>query len=394
MTAIRLKEYARRMGGQGALSAALKKAGHAYSRSLVNRTCNYGSLPKRQPDRYRNAINQVLTAHGFDAASAWQPQNENALLSDPPTKVDAHEGLQSRSQSSGDKTPLEDYSMANKTKEYLEPEMLRHFNLKDDPFFDLGDHRAIWLNERLERIKHRIFLRSQNQGMMVITGDFGSGKSTLLRHVLREMLSDPRYHVIMPDRLDRKAMRGDALSLSIVDQMSPPGAHVPASAVRRDRLSRTLLTKAIQRGEYPILVIDEAHELNEDIFIALKRLWDSGLIFRNVAILLAGAGGIDDKGRPWGLRWQIEGNSDLREFAERAELIDLGRLAECLPDYLAWRFTAVGGDIGTVFESEALAELVERGGTPQRLGNLAIRAMREAYLDGALKVTVEHAAGA
>lgn len=394
MTAIRLKEYTQRMGGQGALAAALRDAGHAYSRSLVNLTCNHGTLPKRNPDIYREAINQVLTAKGFDAASAWQPLTETAPMSGTPTKVDAHEGLQSEGKRPSKSTPPEDYIMANKTKEYLEPEMLRHFGLKSDPFFDLGDHRAIWLNERLERIKNLIHVRAQAQAMMVITGSFGAGKSTLLRHVLRDMLPDRRYHIIMPDRLDRKALRADALALSIIDHMSPPGSRIPNSTLRRDKLARTLLTKAIQRGEYPLMVIDEAHDLNEDIFIALKRLWDSGLIFRNIAILLAGAGGLDAQGRPWGLRWQIEGNPDLKEFAERVQLVDLGRLAESLADYLAWRFAAVGSDLQAVFEPEAVGLLVERGETPQLVGNLAIRAMREAYLDGAAKVTVGHALGA
>ncbi|TSK08573.1 MAG: hypothetical protein FPO08_04500 [Geobacter sp.] len=91
--------------------------------------------------------------------------------------------------------------MANKTKEFLDPEHIRHFGLKNDPFFDLGDHRTIWLNTRLERIKYLITLTAQNQGIMVLTGDYGAGKSTMLRHVLREMMTDGVTKLVMPDRL-------------------------------------------------------------------------------------------------------------------------------------------------------------------------------------------------
>ena len=283
--------------------------------------------------------------------------------------------------------------MANKTKEFLESEHLRHFSLQGDPFFDLGDHRKIWLNGKLEKIKHLVCLTARSQGIMVLTGDYGAGKSTMLRHVLREMMTDGVTKIIMPDRLDRKALKGDMLTLAIIDQMGTPGMRVPSSTVRRDKVVKELLTKAIQRGEQPLMVIDEAHDLQSGIFIALKRLWDSGLIFRNIGIVLAGAGGVDAKGIPWGLRWEIEGNPDLREFAERTRLVDMGRLADGLTDYLSWRFSSVGASLDAVFEADALAILAERAQTAQLLGILTVRSMREAYLDGATKVTVEHVLG-
>lgn len=281
--------------------------------------------------------------------------------------------------------------MANKTKEFLDPEHIRHFGLKADPFFDLGDHKAIWLNSRLERIKHLITLTAQNQGIMVLTGDYGAGKSTMLRHVLREMMTDGFTKIIMPDRLNRKELTGDMLGLAIIDQMGTPGMRVPSSTVRRDKLGKELLAKAIQRGEQPFMIIDEAHDLRPEIFIALKRIWDSGLIFRNIGILLAGSGGVEASGCPWGLRWEIEGNPELKEFAERTRLVDMGRLADGLTDYLSWRFTTVGNSLESVFDADAVAILADRAQTPQLLGILVVRAMREAYLDGALRVTIEHA---
>lgn len=280
--------------------------------------------------------------------------------------------------------------MANKTKEFLDPEHITHFKLKADPFFDLGDHRAIWTNDKLDKIKHLIGLTAQSQGIMVLTGDYGAGKSTMLRHVLRDLMTDCVTKIIMPDRLDRKALKGDMLTLAIIDQMGTPGMRVPSSTVRRDKMVKDLLTKAIQRGEQPFMVIDEAHDLQSGIFIALKRLWDSGLIFRNIGILLVGSGGVDSDGCPWGLRWEIEGNPELKEFAERTRLVDMGRLADGLTDYLSWRFSMVDSSLEAVFEADAVAVLAERAQTPQLLGILAIRAMREAYLDGAAKVTVEN----
>lgn len=389
----RLKQYVREMGGDAAFASRMQRAGYACSRSLINVTCNHGTLPKRDAPAFKATVNAVLLEAGYSPSVAWRQKTNTPAASGPAKKRSGRRATRSvdKRRSTTEHQRHGESNMSNKTKETLGPEHLRHFGLKADPFFPLLDHRSIWMPERLQRIQHLIEMTALHQGMLVLTGDYGAGKSTLLRHVLRSMVADRRYHVIMPDRLDRKAMRGDMLAVSILDHMCAPGTRIPRSAGQRDKLARNLLTRAIQRGESPVLVIDEAHDLSEEIFIALKRLWDSGLIFRNLAIVLAGAGGVDRFGKPWGLRWEIEGNTTLKEFAERTQLVDLGRLAEGMPEYLAWRFQSVDASVGTVFEAQAIEILAERGETPLLTDNLAIRAIREAYLDGALKVGAEHA---
>lgn len=389
----RLKQYVREMGGDAAFASCMQRAGYACSRSLINVICNHGTLPKRDPQAFKTAVNAVLSEAGYSPSVAWRRKTNAPATPDPGKGRGSRRAPRSGDsrQPSTEHQRHGEFTMSNKTKEILGPEHLRHFGLKADPFFSLIDHRTIWMPERLQRIEHLIAITAQQQGMLVLTGDYGAGKSTLLRHVLRGMIADRRYDVIMPDRLDRKAMRGDMLAVSILDHMCAPGTRIPRSAVQRDKLARNLLARAIQRGEFPVLVIDEAHDLSEEIFIALKRLWDSGLIFRNLAIVLAGAGGLDRFGKPWGLRWEIEGNTALKEFAERTQLVDMGRLAEGMPEYLAWRFQSVDASVGAVFETQAIEILAERGETPLLTDNLAIRAIREAYLDGALKVGAEHA---
>jgi type II secretory pathway predicted ATPase ExeA len=386
---LRLKTYVQQLGGQVQFTRLMAEQGYSCSRSLLNQTCNHGVLPKRNGDAYKQAINQVLRTAGMDAESAWLPQSESGPANAHPPKIGASGSVPSinqlpRTTQRGDST-----AMMNKTKATLEPEHLRHFSLSDDPFFDLADHREIWLNNHLEYVKHLIQRTAENRGMMVLTGDYGAGKSTLLRHVLGEMIAGGKAEIIMPDRLDRRAMHGDMLTLAIVDQLGG-GMRIPRSVLQRDRLAKRLLTTAMERGEHPLLVIDEAHDLRTELFVALKRLWDSGLIFREIGILLVGTGGKDAGGRSWGLRWEIEGNPDIREFAERAHLVDLGRLAATLPEYLAWRFRKVGAALDEVFAPGAVEVLTEQAQTPQLVGIYAVGAMREAYLDGALKVSADH----
>ncbi|RKT44508.1 ExeA family protein [Thiocapsa rosea] len=277
----------------------------------------------------------------------------------------------------------------NHLKESLEPEHLRHFGLAADPFFDLNDPGDIWRNDRLKLVRAKLEQAIEHQEIAVVTGNFGAGKSTILRHCLGALARRGRVRIITPDRLNRREMTGDMLTAGILDELASDERR-PREVVKRDRLAKRLLSQAIERGERPVLVIDEAHDLRDQVIISLKRLWDSGLFLRTLAIVLVGAGGKDEAGRSWGLRWELESNPDLREFSERTRLIDLGRMVDDLPDYLAWRFGRVGVELGAVFEGLAVTDLVERARTPQLLNTLAVKAMKAAYIDGHRRVMAHH----
>jgi type II secretory pathway predicted ATPase ExeA len=197
--------------------------------------------------------------------AARQKNKKPGSTSDAARLSEANGQSRQHSSTRGDDTTM------NRTKEYLETEHLKHFGLTADPFFELEDHRDIWMPGQLEGIKHLIRLTAKTQGMMALTGEIGSGKSTMLRHVVNELLAEGLTQIIMPDRLDRKALKGDMLTLSILDHMITPSMKVPQSTIRRDRLAKDLLTKAIKRGEQPLLVLDEAHDLQSDLLISLKR---------------------------------------------------------------------------------------------------------------------------
>ena len=65
----------------------------------------------------------------------------------------------------------------------------------------------------------------------------------------------------------------------------------------------------------------EAHDIPPKVLIALKRLWDSAMLYKLLAIILVGQGGERFDGKPWGLKDKILRSADLREFAERCILV-------------------------------------------------------------------------
>ena len=276
----------------------------------------------------------------------------------------------------------------NYTKSYLDDEVLSHFGLESDPFYDIMDFTDVWISPRLKVIERRVYDTVRRHGIMAIIGDIGAGKTTFLRYVLSKMLKEKNIKIIYPDRMDRKQLVGSALTQAVITQLG--GQRIPRSAVERDALAKRLLEENVRTGTNPVLVLDEAHDLREEAYIALKRIWDSGMIFKLLSIILVGQGGTDSQNISYELKDRLENNPFIREFAERCYVIDMGNLNGSMAQYLEFRFKKGGGDVKKVFSDKALHALSKRADVPQLANNIAIRAMNQAYKDGKFQVAPEH----
>ncbi len=276
----------------------------------------------------------------------------------------------------------------NYTKSYLEDEVLRHFGLESDPFYDILDFTDVWISPRLKVVERRVQDTIRRHGIMAIVGEIGSGKTTFLRYFLTKMLKEKSVKIIYPDRMDRKALNGACLTQAVITQLG--GQRIPRGAVQRDALARKLLEENVKMGTNPVLVLDEAHDLREEAYIALKRLWDSGMIFKLLSILLVGQGGVDEHNTPYELMDRLQNNPFIREFAERCYVVDIGSLNGSMSQYLDFRFKKAGVDVHKIFGDKALGMLSKRADVPQLANNIAIRAMAAAYRDGKFQVAPEH----
>lgn len=374
---------------QTSLMKALNEKGYECSRPLINLVVNKGYTPDKKPEVFKSLVEEVLKGRGLSAEDIWdqEPDERRPAKNQVPRKIYKRMPLPGAG-TAEEGTTGEEAKKMNYTKEYLEPEEIVHFGLEDDPFFDLDDHRDIWMSAQLKVAERQVWRTIKSRGIIAITGNYGMGKSTFLRHVIAKLLGDKSVRIIMPDRLDREKMTGGLLTEEIISQLG--GNKMPRSAGQRDKVAKKLLEDNMKSGIYTVLAIDEAHDLKESIFISLKRLWDSGMIFKLIAIVLIGAGGRDEAGKNWGLRGMIEGNPYIKEFAERCYVVDLGKLNGNMSDYLDYRFRTVGRPVGEVFTDDALVHLAQRAKTPQVANNIAVRAMKNAYQDGKTTVHFDH----
>jgi general secretion pathway protein A len=280
-------------------------------------------------------------------------------------------------------------SEMNFTKEYLTEEELRHFSLQGDPFFDLDDYQDIYKSPQLKVVERKFLETIKRHGIMAIVGEVGSGKSTLLRHILGRIMKDRSIRLIMPDAIDRERLCGSKITQAVISQMG--ASKVPRFAVERDRLAKRMLEESVRAGSDPVLVIDEAHDLKPEAIIGLKRLWDSGMIFKLLSVIILGQGGEDSRGL-FGLKSHLLFDRELKEFAERCYLVDLGTMNGSMADYLDWRFSKMGAKVRKIFSDDALKMLIKKAPQPQAANNVAMRAMKLAFRDGSLTVTKDHVA--
>lgn len=389
----RLAEAGRSMSW---LADEVTKKGYEISRvtiwCVINKqyqTADFGRLKK--------LIEEVLAENRIATAGIWHtlPGAEKKMWRIRPQ--DSYRGRMRgkrpgrRPQESLQKKTHKEGEM-NYTKTFLDDEVLQHFGLEGDPFFDIIDFTDVWISPRIKVIERRVYDTIRRHGIMAIIGEIGAGKTTFLRYILAKMLKEKNIKMIYPDRMDRKALNGAALTQAIITQLG--GQRIPRSAVERDALTKRLLEENVRMGSNPVLILDEAHDLREEAYIALKRVWDSGMIFKLLSIILVGQGGTDAQNVSYELKDRLENNPFIREFSERCYVVDLGSLNGSMIQYLDFRFKKVNGDAKKVFSDKALHILSKRADVPQLANNIAVRAMMAAFRDGKTQVTPEHVAEA
>jgi type II secretory pathway predicted ATPase ExeA len=351
------------------------------SRALINTVCERGYLPPSIDD-FKEKVENFLRARKIACAGIWQMEPEPRRGKMPRRMGNA--GFRMR-----DEKQKEVKSEMNFTKEYLTEEELRHFSLQGDPFFDLDDYQDIYKSPQLKVVERKFLETIKRHGIMAIVGEVGSGKSTLLRHILGRIMKDRSIRLIMPDAIDRERLCGSNITQAVISQMG--ASKVPRFAVERDRLAKRMLEESVRAGSDPVLVIDEAHDLKPEAIIGLKRLWDSGMIFKLLSVIILGQGGEDSRGL-FGLKSHLLFDRELKEFAERCYLVDLGTMNGSMADYLDWRFSKMGAKVRKIFSDDALKMLIKKAPQPQAANNVAMRAMKLAFRDGSLTVTKDHVA--
>ena len=332
------------------------------------------SPPSRAPGR---ALRAWLGARSIPFAQAM----EWTVMADDIDDLDAHRKARTPKAPKPITNPSpKDPPVETNSLVFLDPADLRFFKLPSDPFESPDDPDEVYLSDAMEGIDSALMLAIDRRQIVAVHAPSGAGKTTLIRRLYGRMAGSKRVRPMSPASQDRQRITHAALGVAILRDLIGKDTS-GFSMEARSELLRTTLEEQTKSGVYPVLVIDEAHLLKTDALLAIKQLWDSHTLFRQLAVILIGQDG---------LRNTLKNHPDVRELTGRTRILEVPKLGDDTASYLRWRFARVGANADDVFDTSAYKALATRGEYPLWVNNLAVLAMQYAHSIGDTRVMATH----
>ncbi len=242
-----------------------------------------------------------------------------------------------------------------------------HFHLRSEPFSLTPDPAFLYRSPgHAEALAALQIGLEGRRGIMVMVGEVGMGKTTLLYSLLSELGEGIKTAYVSNTKLPFN----DILRQALADFGVPCGS--------RDRVEllaalNAFLRQCAAEGTTAALVIDEAHNLKNDVFENLRLLSNYETYTEKLLqIVLVGQPELETKLRQASLRQVTE------RVAVRCNINPLSR-AESLR-YVEHRLQRVGGSTSSIFTTAALELLLWKArGIPRRINILCHTAMLFAF---------------
>lgn len=254
---------------------------------------------------------------------------------------------------------------------------LKHFAFTLYPFEHPPEPEDLFASNTLQEARTRLQHLLELRGIGLITGEPGGGKTTAVRHVLSGLHPGLYRIVYVP------LSTGNVMDMykTIAWELGLPTQRNRAGAFREIRAEVSRLV--IEGKQRPVLVIDEAHHLRNEVLEDLRLLTNYSMDADNrLCLLLVGLTELRRR-----LRMAVHESLDQR-IVVRHHLGGLTR--EELPQYLAHRLRAACCEL-PLFEPAAIEAIFQATrALPRRVNRLAHYALTSAAIARARAVTSEH----
>ena len=140
------------------------------------------------------------------------------------------------------------------------------FNLKQKPFDLLPDPEFLFMScSHKKALSYLDYGIRERVGFILLTGEVGSGKTTIIRNLIKKNLTNVILSKIFNTRVDSEqliAMINDDFGLNIVNK----------DKITLLRDLNAFLIEQFVKGNKPVLIIDEAQNLDQDLLEEIRML--------------------------------------------------------------------------------------------------------------------------
>jgi type II secretory pathway predicted ATPase ExeA len=367
-------------------------AWHGYSQAKIARRLdlspgtfadllNHGKWPVGRPTLRQEIAHMLYGFADTDGTSRANADTAVAKLGTPPanhgsTRQNARRDSARRSTAQGTgpgaipSTKPEKETDMLLQKQTLAQATRRHFGMGADPFAnDIAEATDVFVSPDIRYVRETLWQHTRHGGLLALVGESGSGKSTTVADYKDRLQREGRdVAIIEPSVLymEENDSKGKTLkSASIVNAIIHTVA--PAEAPRRDPEARArqvqrLLSAGHRAGQRHVLIIEEAHCLPTATLKHLKRFAE---LKDGLAPLLS----IVLVGQPELRQRLAVNNAEVREVAQRCDIIELPPLDNHLAEYLKFKLARVGCEVGKVITPDGIDALRERLTFARRTGN-------------------------
>ncbi|NKF51393.1 AAA family ATPase [Shewanella sp. WXL01] len=329
---------------QSKLINALKNHGLKLSPAAMSQALRHNVWPKTvTQEEIVTAINHELSQYGSkeELSKLWDVRANGVVL---PTD-----------------TAPETPSATGKPTiifEQPEPEMLhqstlRHFKLSRHPFEnEIRTEADLFMSQQQTLLREAMVQASLGGSILAVIGECGAGKSEVRKGFLEYIhRNHPELFVIEPTVINKKRLTAEMIFDALAEELQIN--NLPVGLERRARKVETALKRSVKAGNKHVLVIEEGHDLSNEVLKYLKRIWELTDGFnRLISIVLIGQPELAQKLSP--------SNYDIREFARRCNVMTVPPLARGITDYIAHKFACCNVNYLSVIETDAIDELRSR----------------------------------
>ena len=243
----------------------------------------------------------------------------------------------------------------------LSPEARQLFGLSRSPFVDdVQSSDDVYQTPSVRYVRASLLDCAMHHGFMAVVGESGAGKSTLAEDLEERIRTEGREVVVIrpyvlameETEAKGKPLRSGQIAEAVVRTLAPQVSPKSSPDARFNQVHQ-LLKASVRAGRRHLILIEEAHTMPAATLKHLKRWLElkDGLR-RLVGVALVGQPEL-------GARLS-NGGAELREVAQRCELVQLGPLDHDLEGYLRHKFARFDLKYEQVFAPNAADAIRER----------------------------------